>query len=390
MNFERPYEGLRVIDMSQGVAGPYCGLLLAQNGADVIKIEPESGDWARHLGAEYGDHTAFSIPSNMGKRSIVMDLKNDKAQAIVDRMIADANVFIEGFRPGVVDRLGYSYERLKTLNPKLIYVSVSGFGQAGPMRERPAMDPVLQAFTGFMSENKGSDGIPHRTPVVFFDMSTGLYATQAVQSTLYAQSNGAPGRKIEISLMEAAANVQMVRLLDGYREGPFRIAGAPSGTFKTADGWLQMIVVKDAEFQWLCTALGWADFADDPRFTTNNDRRAHADVLLDRLREQFATKPTAHWQSILNEHRVQNEAMLTYREFAHHPQPEAMGLISWLTQAGSDEPWPVPNLPGMPKYVQDDSYAVSPALGQHTREIMADFGYDDKAIDELVAAGVIS
>ena len=390
MSFERPYEGLRVVDMSQGVAGPYCGLMLAQNGADVIKIEPASGDWARHLGVEYGDHTAFSVPANMGKRSIVMDLKHSDAQAVVDRMVADANVFIEGFRPGVIDRLGYSYERLSALNPNLIYVSISGFGQAGPMRERPAMDPVLQAFTGFMSENKGADDIPHRTPVILFDMSTGLYATQAVQSTLYAQSKGAPGRKIEISLMEAAANVQAVRLLDGYREGPFRIAGSPSGTFKTADGWLQMIVAKDAEFQWLCQALGWAEYADDPRFTKNHDRRANAELLLTPLREMFATKPTVHWQKILNEHRVQNEAVLSYREFAAHPQPEAVGLISWLKQAGSDDPWPVPNLPGMPKYVQDDVYAVSPELGQHTREIMSDMGYDAAAIDAMYASGVIA
>ena len=132
MNFDRPYEGLRVVDMSQGVAGPYCGMLLAQNGADVVKIEPSDGDWARHLGEEYGDHTAFSIAANLGKRSIVVDLKHVDSREIVDRMIANADIFIEGFRPGVTERLGYSYERLRQLNEKLIYVSVSGFGQAGP------------------------------------------------------------------------------------------------------------------------------------------------------------------------------------------------------------------------------------------------------------------
>ena len=137
MSYDRPYKGLRVVDMSQGVAGPYCGMLLAQNGADVIKIEPRDGDWARALGAVYGDHTAFSIPANMGKRSIVMDLKHADSRAIVDRMVKDAHVFIEGFRPGVVDRLGYSYESLKDFNPQLIYVSISGFGQMGPLRERP-------------------------------------------------------------------------------------------------------------------------------------------------------------------------------------------------------------------------------------------------------------
>ncbi|MEM8976743.1 MAG: CaiB/BaiF CoA-transferase family protein [Pseudomonadota bacterium] len=390
MSYDRPYKGLRVVDMSQGVAGPYCGMLLAQNGADVIKIEPGDGDWARALGAVYGDHTAFSIPANMGKRSIVMDLKHADSRAIVDRMVKDAHVFIEGFRPGVVDRLGYSYERLKEFNPQLIYVSISGFGQMGPMRERPAMDPVLQAFTGFMAENKGPDGIPHRSPVIINDMSTGLYATQAVQSTLYAQRDGAPGRKIDISLMEASTNLQAVRLLDGYREGPFKIAGSPSGTFKTSDGWLQVIVARDHEFQLLCKAIGWAEYAKDPRFQKNQGRRDHAELLVGELGDLLITNTTEHWHALLNEHRVQNGPVLSYREFAKHEQPEAVGLLSWVRQAGCDDTWPVPNIPGMPKYVQDDPYAVSPSLGQHTREVMVDLGYSEAEIDKLLTDGVIT
>ncbi|MGI9409255.1 MAG: CaiB/BaiF CoA transferase family protein [Hyphomicrobiaceae bacterium] len=390
MNFDRPYEGLRVVDMSQGVAGPYCGMLLAQNGADVVKIEPSDGDWARHLGEEYGDHTAFSIAANLGKRSIVVDLKHVDSREIVDRMIANADIFIEGFRPGVTERLGYSYERLRQLNEKLIYVSVSGFGQAGPMRERPAMDPVLQAFTGFMSENKGADGIPHRTPVIVFDMATGLYAMQAVQSTLYAQRNGGAGRKIEVSLMEAAAGIQAVRLLSGHRDGPFRIAGAPSGTFKTTDGWLQVIAVKNHEFDRLCKALNWPEVASDPRFDTNAKRREHADYLVGRMREQLETQDTAHWQELFNEFGVQNSKVLSYREFAEHPQPEAVGLLAWLVQPGSDAPWPIPNVPGMPKYVQDDRYAVAPNLGEHTREILVDTGYEPEAIEELLKSGVVT
>ena len=390
MSFDRPYEGLRVVDMSQGVAGPYCGMLLAQNGADVIKIEPADGDWARHLGEQYGDHTAFSIAANLGKRSIVVDLKHADSREIVDRMVAQAHVFIEGFRPGVTERLGYSFDRLRELNDNLIYVSVSGFGQAGPMRELPAMDPVLQAFTGFMSENKGADGIPHRTPVILFDMATGLYAMQAVQSTLYAQRDGGGGRRIEVSLMEAAAGIQAVRLLSGHRDGPFRIAGAPSGTFKTTDGWLQVIAVKQHEFERLCKALDWPEVASDPRYGTNAKRREHADYLVGRMREQLATKSTSHWQELFNELGVQNSKVLNYREFAEHPQPAAVGLLAWLVQSGSDAPWPVPNIPGMPKYVQDDRYAVAPDLGEHTREILSDFGYEPEAIETLLKSGVVT
>ena len=389
MNFERPYEGLTVVDMSQGVAGPYCAMLLAQNGADVIKIEPAEGDWARHLGKTYGDHTAFSVAANLGKRSIVMDLKHEGAQAVVDRMIEKADVFLEGFRPGVIDRLGYSYERLSAFNPGLIYVSVSGFGQSGPMRERPAMDPVLQAFTGFMAENKGADGIPHRTPVIINDMATALYATQAVQSTLYARAAGRPGRKIELSLMEASTNLQVVRLLDNYREGPFKIAATPSGTFRTADGWLQVVCAKDRDWQRLCKAMDWPDLAEDPRYATMAQRFAEADFLVGKLGETLASGPTAKWKPRLEENGIQHEVVQEYPDFIKHPQPNAIGLFSWLDQPGSDEPWPVPNIPAMPKYQPGSPYASAPTIGEHTREILVDFGYADDDIAGLLEAGVV-
>ena len=389
MNFERPYEGLTVVDMSQGVAGPYCAMLLAQNGANVIKIEPKEGDWARHLGKTYGDHTAFSVSANMGKRSIVMNLKHERAQGIVDRMIEKADVFLEGFRPGVIDRLGYSYERLSKINPGLIYVSVSGFGQTGPFRERPAMDPVLQAFTGFMAENKGPDGIPHRTPVIVNDMSTALYAMQAVQSTLYARREGGPGRKIEISLMEASANVQVVRLLDNYREGPFKIAATPSGTFPTEDGWLQVLCAKDRDWQRLCDAMEWPELKDDPRYATMANRFAEADFLVAKLRDTLADGPTAKWKPRLEEHGIQHEVVQEYPDFIKHPQPNAVGLFSWLEQAGSDDAWPVPNIPGLPKYEAGEAYAVSPTIGAHTREVLDEFGYDAGEIEKLVDEGVV-
>ena len=388
-----PYSGIKVIDMSQGVAGPYCGMLLAQNGANVIKIEPGGdGDWARILGQAYGDHTAFSVAANLGKRSIVLDLKQDASREIVDKMVSDADVFIEGFRPGVTDRLGYSYDRLKKLNRKLIYVSVSGFGQVGPMRERPAMDPMLQAFTGFMAENKGADGVPHRTPVIFFDMSTALYAQQAVASTLFAQrvQGVEEGRRINVSLMEAAAAVQAIRVMDGYREGPFKIAAAPSGTFRTQDGFLQLIIVKDAEMERFAEALGHPEWIGDPRFATAAARRENLAEILALVRPIIESQPTAHWQDVLSEARLQNEAVQDYPAFIDHPQTKATETISWLLQPGSLDPWPMPNVPGMPRFKPGTALAHSPTVGEHTREIMSEHGYDKAAIDQLIADGVVT
>jgi len=389
MSYERPYEGLKVIDFSQGVAGPYCGMILAQYGAEVIKIEPKDGDWARNLGQEYGQHSAFSVTANLGKKSIVFDLKNKKSQPILDKFIKECDVFIEGFRPRVIERLGYGYKRLKKINPKLIYLSISGFGQKGPMSTKPAMDPVLQAFTGFMSENKGPDDIPHRTPVIIFDMTTALYAAQLIGSTLYARMKEELGKKIEVSLMEAAAAMQSIRLMSGYMEGPYTHASSPSGTFQTKDGWIQIIVVKNHEFTKFCNAVGWDDFLTDKRFSTNSVRRKHEAILTTKVQKLFITKTTEYWKSLLNKFEVQNEKVQNYREFVESEQTKALELISWLDQPTTNQTWPVPNLPGMPKLFSGSKLSIAPSLGQHTEEIMKSFDYDTDFIKKLIDEEVI-
>ena len=389
MSYEKPYEGLKVIDFSQGVAGPYCGMLLAQHGAEVIKIEPKDGDWARNLGQEYGQHSAFSVTANLGKKSFVIDLKNKNSQSILDKIISNCDIFIEGFRPGVINRLGYGYERLKNINPKLIYLSISGFGQKGPMSHKPAMDPVLQAFTGFMSENKGPDNIPHRTPVIIFDMTTALYATQLVSTALYARLTEKVGKKIEISLMESAAAMQSIRLMSGYMEGPYTHASSPSGTFKTQDGWIQIIVVKNHEFEKFCNAVGWLDFINDERFSSNAERRKHESFLTKEVQKLFINKPTKYWKKLLNEFQVQNEKVQDYKEFVESEQAQALNLISWLKQPTTDVLWPIPNLPGMKPLDQKGNFSVAPYLGQHTREIMLELGYDDQKISNFYKDKII-
>ena len=389
MSYQKPYKGLKVIDFSQGVAGPYCGMLLAQHGAEVIKIEPKDGDWARNLGQEYGEHSAFSVAANLGKKSIIIDLKNKKSQTILDKIIKQSDIFIEGFRPGVISRLGYDYDRLKKINPKLIYLSISGFGQTGPMSHKPAMDPVLQAFTGFMSENKGPDDIPHRTPVIIFDMTTALYATQLISASLYARTNEKFGRKIEISLMEAAAAMQSIRLMSGYMEGPYTHASSPSGTFKTKDGWIQIIVVKNHEFIKFCNAVGWKKFINDKRFVSNAERRKHEAILSREVQKLFIKEKTDYWKNLLNDYEVQNEKVQNYKEFIESEQTKALNLISWLKQPTTGTLWPVPNIPGMPKLEDSDILSKAPSLGQHSKEILKSLGYTDSQIENFISEQVI-
>ena len=389
MSYQKPYKGLKVIDFSQGVAGPYCGMLLAQHGAEVIKIEPKDGDWARNLGQEYGEHSAFSVAANLGKKSIIIDLKNKKSQSILDKIIKQSDIFIEGFRPGVITRLGYDYNRLIKINPKLIYLSISGFGQIGPMSNKPAMDPVLQAFTGFMSENKGPDDIPHRTPVIIFDMTTALYATQLISASLYARTNEKFGRKIEISLMEAAAAMQSIRLMSGYMEGPYTHASSPSGTFKTKDGWIQIIVVKNHEFIKFCNAVGWKKFINDKRFVSNAERRKHEAVLSREVQKLFIKEKTEYWKNLLNDYEVQNEKVQNYIEFIESEQTKALDLISWVKQPTTGTLWPVPNIPGMPKFTNDNLLSKAPSLGQHSKEILKSLGYTDSQIENFISEEVI-
>ena len=262
MSYDKPFAGLKVIDVSQGVAGPYCAMLLAQYGANVIKVEPPGvGDWARNLGVVYGDQCAYSMPANLGKRAIALDLKQEDGQAILWRLIQGADVFVQGFRPGVIDRLGFGYDAVAEREPRIIYLSVSGFGQTGPLAERPAMDPILQAYTGLTVENKGEDGIPHRTPIIAIDMSTALYAYSAVSTALYARRDEPHGRHIEASLLQAAAGLQVVRMMQSYLEGgAIRPPGAPSGVYQVADGWMTITVVRLHEWLGFCKAVDLSDF----------------------------------------------------------------------------------------------------------------------------------
>ena len=383
MSHEKPYAGLRVVDLSQGIAGPYCAMLLAQYGAEVIKVEPPEGDWARVLGPRYGSHTAFSVIGNLGKRSIVLDLKQAEDKETLRRLVRTADVFMEGFRPGVAARLGFGFEAVKALAPGIVYVSVSGFGQTGPLSAKPAMDPVLQAFTGFTFENRGHDGIPHRANPIIVDMSTALYTHQAVAAAIYAQRDERRARFIDSSLMAAAANLQAVRLSATVMEGrPMGMPTAPSGVFRTADGWLHLVVLKTSDFQALCGLIDRADLAADPRFADPAGRSEHAEELNAAVAAHIEAQPTAHWQACLTEAGLQNEAVQDYAQFAAHPQTAATGLISWLEQPGGDRPWPVPNPAGAPPLISGAPEATAPALGQHTEDVLLELQESEAAAAE--------
>jgi crotonobetainyl-CoA:carnitine CoA-transferase CaiB-like acyl-CoA transferase len=392
MGYDAPFAGLKVIDLSQGIAGPYCAMLLAQHGAEVIKVENiGEGDWSRALGARYGEHTAFSIIGNLGKRSIALNLKSDEGKQVLWRLIGGADVFLEGFRPGVIRRLGFDYEPVAAREPRLLYVAISGFGQTGPLAERPAMDPVLQAYTGMMAENHGEDGIPHRVPVIVVDMSTGLYAFQALSAALYARRDEARGRFIDVSLMQAATALQSIRLMATYLEGgPMKPGGVPGGVFKTADGWMSIIAINDRDWQSLCSAIEMPELAKDARFVDSPARFRHEAALYAILRPAIEAQPSAVWSERLTMARLMHERLHSYIEFLEQPQVKETKLIQWLVQAGVPQPVPVPFLPGTKRLTDGSARATAPGCGQHTEAIMTEHGFSRQEITDLAASGAIA
>ena len=391
MSYDAPFTGLKVVDLSQGVAGPYCGMLLAQHGADVIKVEPAGeGDWARTLGRRYGDQSAFSIASNLGKRSVALDLKSGEGKEVLWRLIAGADVLLEGFRPGVLKRLGFGYCAVSAREPRILYLSVSGFGQIGPLADRPAMDPVLQAFTGLMIDNKGEDGIPHRVPFVVIDMSTALYAFQALSAALYARRDQPRGRRIEVSLLQTASAIQVIRMMMVYLEGERVRRAMPSGVFKTADGWLQFLIVRQESWVKFCSiVLATPELAADPRFADDAARMSNEAELMAIVRPSIAAKPTAYWSQRLREADIMHERLNSFREFLRHPQAEAIALVSWL-EAGTGEPVPVPNIAGIAPFTAGTARATPPRLGQHTREVLGEHGFSATDIAALIEGGVVA
>jgi crotonobetainyl-CoA:carnitine CoA-transferase CaiB-like acyl-CoA transferase len=392
MSYDAPFAGLKVIDLSQGIAGPYCAMLLAQHGADVVKVEGiGDGDWARTLGTRYGNHSAFSIVGNLGKRSIAVDLKSAAGKQVVWRLLEGADIFLEGFRPGVIRRLGFDYDSVAVREPRLLYLSISGFGQTGPLAERPAMDPVLQAYTGLMIENRGEDGIPHRVPVIVVDMSTALYAFQALSAALYARRDETRGRYIEVSLMQSAAALQSIRLMASHLEGgTIKPGGAPGGVFRIADGFMSIVAINDRDWKALSGVLNKPGLVEDPRFATPALRLANSEALYAIIRPMFAAEPWSVWRKRLAEARLMHERLNSYAEFLDQPQVRETGLIQWLTQAGLNQPVPMPALPGLLPQADGTPRGTAPVTGQHTAAILAEHGYGASEIDALIAQGVVA
>ncbi|HEY3685361.1 MAG TPA: CoA transferase [Streptosporangiaceae bacterium] len=390
-------DGIRVLDLSRLLAGPYCAQALGDMGADVIKVEPPGhGDDIRTWGPPFldGGESAYFMSTNRNKRGIVLDLKSDDGRAIVRRLIRDCDVLVENYRPGTLERWGLGYADLSGLNPGLVHVSVTGFGQTGRYRDRPGYDLIAQGMGGLQAITGTPDGPPVKAGLPVADLNAGTWAIIGTLMALFARQTTGRGQYVDVSLLEPqlALHVFNTLMYDKLGVVPGRVGSAhpmiaPYDAFEAADGWLNIAVGSQKLWHAFCGLLG-LDIADDARFTTNAQRVTNRDDLDALVRPVLRTRTVAEWQAGLDAAGIPSGPINTLPDLYADPYLEERDMIVRMphptlgTYVGTGFPVHASGTPG-------EVRRVPPTLGQHTAEVLREFGYDDAEIDRLAAGGVL-
>ena len=368
-------DGLVVLDLTTHLSGPFCGMQLADLGADVLKIVSPQGESMRGAPPFIEGESAPFMLWNRNKRGAQLDLKNAADLEIFWDLVDGADVVLENFRPGVMDRLGIGWIALSARNPRLVLGSVSGFGQTGPYAKRGGFDLIIQAMSGLMSVTGPKDGPPYRIPLAISDVGAGLYLTIGILAALQARQKTGQGQWVETSLLEATVSLGVYEAANYFANGlrPEKLGqahrgSAPYQVFQTADGWLTIGAAQQNFFRKVCALLGRPELADDPRFKSNADRVKNNDLIAGLLQEQVIKRTTAEWMTALEAEGIPAGPVLHHDEVFADPQILARGMVAEVdhAKAGRQKTLGVPlKLSATPASVR----RAAPTLGQHDAEI---------------------
>ena len=392
-----PLDGIRVVDLSRALAGPFCAMSLGDLGADVIKVEePGVGDDSRHWGPPFqGGESAYFLSCNRNKRGIALNLKREGGREALWRLIDQADILIENFRPGLMEKLGFGYEAVSARNPRLIYCSISAYGQDGPEAQRPGYDIILQGTTGASSVTGEPDGRPMRSGLPVCDILSGMFASQAILAALYAREGSGRGQRVETTLLGATVaalgNFACNYLMSGV--APVRVGNshpqiAPYDQVRTADGYVNIAAGNDDIFRRCCDALGLAELASDPRFLLNNDRVRHRQELLAEIEARTTGFTSEALLALLDEAHVPAGPIRDMAQVFASPQAEYVGLAQTMRHATAGE-IRVVNTPLIFSETPASLRLAPPTLGQHTAEILRELGYDDQTLARWQADGTV-
>jgi crotonobetainyl-CoA:carnitine CoA-transferase CaiB-like acyl-CoA transferase len=384
-----PFSGIKVFDITQGVAGPHATMLLAQYGADVVKIEPLEGDWARTMGRTYGDLGAYSIAFSRGKRSISLDLKTDEGRRIAKQMASEAHVIVENFRSGVMGKLGLGYEDVCRDNPEVVYLSITGFGQKGPKSRLPVTDSAIQAFSGWMTPPRNSHTPPVRSEMLPIDVMTGLYAFQALAPAIFRQFRYGKGAYIDCSMMQSAAAFQAGKMIENFlEEGKPQGLYVPSGVLQTEDGFVCISGMREEHWRAICKVIGLPALADDARFNSRLKRVDNELELMPILQAEFNKWKADALSQALSDAGIINCRVNSYSDFIADPHVAEAEALAWVEHPDL-RLLPLANIPGAPPPVTGALAAECPHVGQHSIEILRELGFDKAAIDAAVSGGAV-
>ena len=390
--------GVRVIDLSRILAGPYCTMLLADMGAEVLKVEqPGAGDGSRQWGPPWvGDQSAYFMSVNRNKKSVTINLKHPEGQEIIKKLLSDADILVENFKPGTLKRMGLDYETLSAEFPGLIYCSITGYGQTGPYKDRPGFDFMIQAQGGLMSVTGPADGPPYKVGVAIVDITAGLYAINAILAALHYRTQTGEGQFIDIALLDSQI-AWLINVAHNYfatDNAPARYGNAhpnivPYEIFPTRDGYLALAIGTDSQFQHFCKIVNRPDLWENEDYRSNAGRVQRRETLVSLLQNLFQERTTVEWINLCVKHKIPAGPINDIPTILSDPQVKSRGMVQEIEHPNLgtiQQLGPVAKFSKTPAELR----SAPPILGEHTESILRDeIGYRDSNIAQLRTDGVI-